>query len=101
MKGVTYELVKKIAVALNAEDSPPIKGGISFRIIVFKVKDQGLWVTAMLPDLIEVEELFEVVNESYAMFLAGEKTPNGVNFICAEQPEDLIRLSKSWYYGVN
>ena len=97
MNGATYELVQQIAISLNAKDSPPIKDGIAYRIIVFKVKDEELWVAAMLPDIIEVEELFVVLNESYDMFLNGAKTPNGVIFLCSEKPGELVSLANRWY----
>lgn len=99
MTGTTHDLVQKIAVAIGATDEPPMKGGITYRIIVFKVTNTGHWVAGMIPEIVEVEELFVVINESYDMFLKGATTPNGIVFICAEQPEELITLAQNWYYG--
>lgn len=55
----------------------------------------------MIPELIEVEELFEVVNESYGMFMAGVPTPNGVSFMCAKERGELIKLSKNRYFDIS
>lgn len=99
MAGISYDLVQEIAIALNAQDSPPMKDGVAYRIIVFKVADGQLWVVGMVPDFIGVEDLFTVVNESYDLFLKGETTPNGIVFLSAEQPEQLTLLAKAWYYG--
>jgi hypothetical protein len=99
MKGITYDLVQEIAIALKTTRKPLQKDGVTYRVVVFKTKDTELWVVGMIPDIIEVTELFVVLNESYDKFLKGAVTPNGISFLCSAQPEDLTELAKHWYYG--
>ncbi len=101
MNGVTHDLVNQIAIALNTTDTPPVKDGISYRILVFKEKDKENWVLSMLPEIIMVEELFVVINESYDLFLKGIESPNGIIFLSAAEPQLLVELAKEWYYDEN
>lgn len=99
MSPISSNIITEIATKLNVRDSPPVKDGVVYRIIVFKASYPEKWVAAMLPEIILVEELFQVVNESYARFLQGEKTPCGIVFLCSDQANDLAGLASSWYFG--
>lgn len=99
MNGVAKDLITEIAIALNATDTPLVKDEISYRILVFKENVRENWVLSMLPDIIMVEELFIVLNESYDSFLKGVDTPNGIIFLCASEPNLLVKLAKEWYYN--
>lgn len=99
MSTITSNIITEIATKLNVRDSPPVKDGVPYRIIVFKVSYPEMWVAAMLPEIILVEELFQVVNESYGRFLQGEQTPCGIVFLCSDQAGDLASLASSWYFG--
>ena len=101
MNGVTQDLVSQIAIALNSTDTPPNKNGITYRILVFKEKNLENWVLALLPDIIMVEELFVMVNESFELFLNGSVSPNGITFLCAHEPHLLIEVAKDWYFEKN
>lgn len=99
MSTITSNIITEIATKLNVRDSPPVKDGIAYRIIVFKANHPEKWVAAMLPEIILVEELFQVVNESYGRFLQGEQTPCGIVFICSDKADNLAGLASSWYFG--
>jgi hypothetical protein len=101
MERITYDIVQEIAKALDSQNHPPVKAGVTYRIVVFVEKIESHYVVAMIPDIISVEELFMVLNESYDKFLNGELTPNGITFISAAQPEELTTLAKHWYYDNN
>lgn len=98
MSAITQTLVTEIATKLNARNSPPVKDGIAYRIIVFKAKHPEKWVVAMIPDLFMIDELFIILNESYAQFLEGEHTPCGIVFLCSDHSEELVDLAGCWYY---
>lgn len=100
MSAISTNIITEIATKLNVRNTPPVKDGISYRIIVFKASHPEKWVVAMLPEIILVEELFLVVNESYDQFLKGEKTPCGIVFLCSDQAGDLVGLASSWYFGL-
>lgn len=97
MSTITNKLVAEIATKLYARDVPPMKDGVPYRILVFKGHQPERWVLAMVPDHLPVEELFVIVNESYGLFLKGEHTPNGIYFLCADQPEELPDLASHWH----
>lgn len=99
MSTITSNIITEIATKLNVRDSPPVKDGVPYRIIVFKANYPEKWVAAMLPEIILVEELFQVVNEAYGRFLQGEQTPCGIVFLCSDQANDLAGLASGWYFG--
>lgn len=98
MSTITTNIITEIATKLNVRDTPPVKDGITYRIIVFKTNHPEKWVAAMLPEIILVEELFLVVNEAYGRFLMGEQTPCGIVFLCSDQAGDLAGLASRWYF---
>lgn len=98
MSTITQTLVTEIATKLNARNTPPVKDGIAYRILVFKAKHPEKWVVAMIPDLFMVDELFIILNESYAQFLEGEHTPCGIVFLCSDHSDELAGLASGWYY---
>lgn len=101
MNRVTNQLVNQIAFALNVTDKPLLKNNAEYRLLVFKEKNNEKWVLTFIPAFIPVEDLIVAVNECYGLFLDGRKTPCGMEFFCAEEPQMLIELAEEWYYETN
>lgn len=101
--GLSLDVVQKLAVALEAEGVPPVKDGVSYRILVFKVTESQLWVTAMIPMNagIEPHELFDQVNVAYGEYLNVGSSTKGILFFQDADTDHLINIVTHWYYESN
>lgn len=101
--GKSYDLLKELTEALNATKRPPMKGGVIYQMIVFKVSDTGNWAAGFIPLNADTDPtlLFEQINQAFGDFIEGQPVPNGIIFFQDADPTHLILTVKQWYYGAD
>jgi len=100
--GLSYDLVKELAVVLNATKKPAMINGVAYQIMVFHTADTDLWVVALIP--LEVgyhpSVLFNKIMEQYGAYLNEGTSVDGVLFFESKDQHTLLNTVDHWYDNV-